>query len=763
MPDAPNENPNDESLNFSRDLTAELSKQLKLNEKLLQVLKKRRGEETAIQKIIKDREKTLKQMDVGFSKDLSKGLTDGAKDANALNSQLNAIRGSLGRIGLLNLGQFLVGGLDRLREFFDYFSGFQSEFSTFKEGLKNSSIAYKEFIQFKRLMQDGVEEDAARSLAKQLVAETAFFKELELKQIDLQNKIEKERKRGIKLGKSTFVTDLLKDLQKKFPDLDLSRAINGSKMLFGGLDSMMKKFVNQRPLRGWILGLEKSFGELRIGAGGWLSILGGGISRVVAMLGGPLVIAAGLAFVAFVKMFNWFNRIDEAADNFRKSMGFIKGQANAIEAAAFGTYTQFRALGVKVDDFYRSISAVADVLGTTRSNEGVAKSITLVAVQLGVAQKTSAEFLKSLGMIETTTLRAQQNALLYSIALSNSNQVPLDALMRDVTSATKSAYSFISRSATSLVKSAVSARLMGTNLQETAKTAKSILQFTSSVQDEMEASVLLGQNLNLQYARELAYRKDIQGLNAEILRIAKETNFEQLDPFQQEAVSKALGKSADEVASMLQADKERFKLQKALTNEDVKKKLLNESMRSSWQSIKDSISSILVDTLAPLLPAMAVILKATAFVLEKVAAGFKAIAPYINLFGGILSLLQPGGGLSTLSGISRIFSPESFLQIAPNVTPSITPEPFDNGPSTSEFNSLRRKGTATNDMAAQRRHEEMLASNEAVAEAINRQTEAFQRGAIGANVKLDSQLVASSTDRQTRFVNGYGTNIANRG
>lgn len=762
MADDTNDNPNEDSLNFSRDLTAELAKQVKLNEKLLQVLKKRQGVESDIQKMLKERETTLKRMDVGFTKDLSKGLTDGAKEAGNLNQQLNAIRGSLGRISLLNFGQFLVGSLGRAGEFLEYFNGFQKEFSTFKEGLKNSSIAFKEFVQYKRLLQDGVEKDAARSLAKQMVAETAFSKELELKQIDLQTKIQRAQKRGIKWEKTTFVTDLLKDIQKKFPSIDLSRVITGSKTVFKSLDTGMKGFVNQKPLKGWILGIEKAFGGMRIGAGGWLSILGGGISRVVAMLGGPLVIAAGVAIAAFIKMFNWFNRIDEAADNFRKSMGFIKGQANAIEAAAFGTYTQFRALGVKVEDFYRSITAVADVLGTAQLNEGVAKSITLVAVQLGVAQKTSAEFLKSLGMVENTTLRAQQNALLYSIALSNANLVPLDSLMKDVTAATKSAYSFISRSATSLVKSAVSARLMGTNLQETAKTAKSILQFTSSVQDEMEASVLLGQSLNLQYARELAYRKDIQGLNAEILRIAKETNFEQLDPFQAEAVAKALGKSADEVAGMLQSDKERFRLQKSLTAEDVKKKLLNDSMRSSWNSIKASISSIFVDTLAPLLPAMAVILKATAFALEKIAAGMKSIAPYLNTFGGILSLLQPGGGLSSLTGFSKLFSPESFLRIAPNVTP-LKVEPFDNRPSTAEFSSLSPRSATFNDPDVQKRHDEMLASNKAVAEAINIQTEAFQRGAIGANVKLDSQLVASSTDRETRFRNGFGVNIANRG
>ena len=185
-------------------------------------------------------------------------------------------------------------------------------------------------------------------------------------------------------------------------------------------------------------------------------------------------------------------------------------------------------------------------------------------------------------------------------------------------------------------------------------------------------------------------------------------------------------------------------------------------MRSSWNSIKASISSIFVDTLAPLLPAMAVILKATAFALEKIASWFKIIAPYLNTFGGILSLLQPGGGLSSLSGVSKLFSPESFLKIAPNVTP-LKVEPFDNRPSTAEFSSLSPRAVTFNDAGAKQRHEEELAATKENTEEIKALRKDLAMGGIAANVRLDSQLVASSTDRQTRFVNGYGTNIANRG
>ena len=66
---------------------------------------------------------------------------------------------------------------------------------------------------------------------------------------------------------------------------------------------------------------------------------------------------------------------------------------------------------------------------------------------------------------------------------------------------------------------------MGTSMTEAARSSSHLLNFSTSISDEMEASVLLGKSLNLQHARELAYKGDILGLNKEILNIAKQSRF----------------------------------------------------------------------------------------------------------------------------------------------------------------------------------------------------------------------------------------------
>ena len=275
-----------------------------------------------------------------------------------------------------------------------------------------------------------------------------------------------------------------------------------------------------------------------------------------------LTTLAGAALLAR-ELFRDFRAIDGAAAEFRKTMGLTRDDSAALEEIARNITFQFAGMGVTAADVYKSILAVTTSIGTAQAiTEGMVRDMTLLSVQLGVAESSSAEFLRVMGQVGQSTMDAQKNMAIFTAALSAAAGTNLNEVMGDVAAASKSSYQFLTKDPLALAKSAVEARRMGTNLESATKTASSLLNFTQSVKDEMEASVLVGKSINLQKARELAYHRDIRGLNAEILNIAKQTNFENLDPFQQDAVAKALGKSADELAKMLQSDKEMTKIRR---------------------------------------------------------------------------------------------------------------------------------------------------------------------------------------------------------
>ena len=84
-----------------------------------------------------------------------------------------------------------------------------------------------------------------------------------------------------------------------------------------------------------------------------------------------------------------------------------------------------------------------------------------------------------------------------------------------------------------------------------AKAARSSLDFETSINAELEASTLLGRQLNLQKARELALNKDLVGFQEEIKnQLDGIGDFTALNVFQQESLAKALGMSVEEVAKL---------------------------------------------------------------------------------------------------------------------------------------------------------------------------------------------------------------------
>lgn len=293
-----------------------------------------------------------------------------------------------------------------------------------------------------------------------------------------------------------------------------------------------------------------------------------------------------------------FNELDESAMVFRKELGVTRKFTADIDNMARSVAVEFAKLGVTGKDAYEAVTGISNQLFSSLSvTPDLVKNISLMSAQLGVSAITTAELYRNLGIAGRSSAAAQKDTVLFATALSEAAGTPLKEVMGDISNATKTAYQFTTRSSIAMIKAAVEARRMGTSIESATKTASGLLNFTQNVKDEMEASVLLGKSMNLQKARELAYNRDIRGLNKEILNIIKETDFENLDPFQQKAVAAALGKEASELANMAQAERERENMIKAMTPEQKKQYDLYRKMEESSASQVKNYAKIAEETL----------------------------------------------------------------------------------------------------------------------------------------------------------------------
>jgi len=277
-------------------------------------------------------------------------------------------------------------------------------------------------------------------------------------------------------------------------------------------------------------------------------------------------------------------------------------------------------------------------------------------------------------------------------------------VLDDVAKASASLKLSLGGSADALAKSAVQARAVGLNLEQAAAMADSLLQFESSIENELSAELLTGKDLNFEKARTLALNNDIAGAAEEIAnQVGTSADFAKMNAIQQEAIAKAAGLTKDQLAQSLmdrealaklsgvegKDAKEKFdNLVKQVGMEEAKKRLGDEQLANQFQqqSVQErfaqateklqeifvQIAEPVLAIVSPLMDLVSTVLPAINFLLQPLIVGFQTIAGWVtSLIDGLkkgapLAVALAGAiGLIALpaitSAIGAIFS--TFAQI----------------------------------------------------------------------------------------------------
>ena len=103
--------------------------------------------------------------------------------------------------------------------------------------------------------------------------------------------------------------------------------------------------------------------------------------------------------------------------------------------------------------------------------------------------------------------------------------------------------------------------LLGTNLSSVASAAEGFLDFQTSLNAEVEASILLGRDVNLQKARELALAGDLEGVQTEIVnQLGSAEEFSKLNVLQRKSLASAVGLELSQVEKIVNKQKEQVTL-----------------------------------------------------------------------------------------------------------------------------------------------------------------------------------------------------------
>ena len=310
----------------------------------------------------------------------------------------------------------------------------------------------------------------------------------------------------------------------------------------GKLDSNQQKLVNTVLQTAGATAENKSEAE---GLEAAIARAEGGMKKigvVTGLVGGAFALLVGLA-----KQIG--ERIDKIGNTFGAVAADTSFRQNLMLAGA-----EANALGFGIQDVISVTDALTSKFGVEFTPE-VAKSAGLIldfAKGTGLSNDEATNLIGA--MTAVTDLTIEQAAELGQgvFNLAKQANVAPTAVMKDLASSGEAFAKFSGGSVENLARAAVQARALGTSIDQVANAASNTLDFQSSVQAELEASVLLGRTINLQKAREAAQSKDLVGFQNEILKVlGTQEEFLEAAPQAQELLAKATGFTVQQVAELL--------------------------------------------------------------------------------------------------------------------------------------------------------------------------------------------------------------------
>ena len=212
------------------------------------------------------------------------------------------------------------------------------------------------------------------------------------------------------------------------------------------------------------------------------------------------------------------------------------GNAQAAEAAVTGMVDEFGTLNVLSLQTSLSLGALVADTGLTGAN--------------------AAKLLKSMEAIGTSSIETNMNIISATAELARAEGVAPAQVLNDIAQDTETFALFAKDGGKNIAAAAIAARKLGLNLGTVAGIAESLLDFESSIGHEMEASMLIGRQLSLDKARELALTGDLAGLSEEIKnQVGSQAEFEAMNVVQRKALAQAIGVSASDLGKIVAGEK----------------------------------------------------------------------------------------------------------------------------------------------------------------------------------------------------------------
>ena len=451
---------------------------------------------------------------------------------------------------------------------------------------------------------------------------------------------------GSYLGQREIYEDLIKKAQEKYElEKSVNKTLGLTGAVLGTIGKLSKKLgmghisddlsdINNKLQNDTRAAIEENEGKA-LGIGKRFSLMfqgvGGGLKMFAKGLVDPLFLL-GVAATAIGKILSAFLKVNEANVRLQR----LTGQ-NAVAIAGLNNRL------VDSTDFLNTAADITEQLGFNAQNVFTTDTLAGAAEMknlLGLSSEEAGGIALITQAIGGNIDQVKDSIVDEISAFNKANRSAINqgTVLKDVAKTSLGIKAALGGNPKALTQAATAARRLGMELAQVDRIADSLMDFESSIQNELEAQLLIGKSLNLGKARELALNNDLAGLAEELFNNSADiAEFGRMNRIQQEAYAKALGMSKDELAKIaynraleVGLTKEQAEAAANVRAEDMERMAVQESLNKS---------------LAKLAQAFAPILESVVFVIEWITKAITAIASFTGGVMGFFGRFIPNSNI----------------------------------------------------------------------------------------------------------------------
>ncbi len=261
-----------------------------------------------------------------------------------------------------------------------------------------------------------------------------------------------------------------------------------------------------------------------------------------------LVLLAGA--IALTKAFVGFQ---SAVTEVRKDLGLSFTNSVAVLGATKAIAVAAKGFGLEISDIQEAQAAIRNDLGASVM-ESVKLSLSFARTAAATGQ-SSEDLAKTLSIMESISGSSREvllNQIRTNAAMIEAAGVAPALVMRDIASNAEFFATFARDGGQNLIEAGIAARKLGLSLNDVASITESLLDFESSIEASLQASVILGRQINTDRARKLALQGKEKELVDEIRRIVGgEAEFEAMLGPQRQVLARAVGLNVEQLARLV--------------------------------------------------------------------------------------------------------------------------------------------------------------------------------------------------------------------